>query len=949
MTEESHRPSGSGDGAAPAVEVAVLGPVVVRVDGSPVRISPGHQHTVLVMLGLSAPEAVRTDELIDLVWGERAPATARTALHNTISRLRTRLGSGGEVIVTEPDGYRLLLGAGAVDSARFTASLERARRLVEAGDDTGAAEAYRTALGLWRGAPLHAMTDTDALRGRLESVVEEHSAATEEWADVELRLGHPGRTLGALRALADREPLREATRVRLVRALHAAGRSADALEEYARTRALLVEELGSEPGPALREAHRVVLAQGLEEDEGEGESPGRRLEVVVPAQLPDVAAAAVRGRAPDLDRLDAHLAEALARTEGATTLALCGPGGAGKTTLAVRWARSVVADFPDGQLFVNLRGFDPEGSPHTTHGVLAGFLTALGVAAGDVPADLDETVGLYRSLLSNRRVLILLDNARDAAQLRPLLPAGPGCVALVTSRNDLSALSVTHHLRSLRLDLLDPAAARELLVDGLGADRVGADPAALAEILAVCGGLPLALAVVVAHLAGRPGLPLADLADLLRSAPSPLDVLHLDDPAADVRAVLSSSVQALSDPDRELFALLGLHPGPDITAASVGSMSATGAAAARTGLVRLATANLAQETGSGQVGLHDLIRAYAAELAAVVPGGAAAVGRLVEHYLHSAVAATRQHFASELPFTLTDPSPGVVPETFTDTTTAAAWLDLHLSTLVRVVELSAGTQGLHTQAWQLARTLNGYLWDRCAWYAMLRIHEAARDACVAAGDALGTADARHGLGDTRLGMGEYELAHAELDAALTTFTELGDLGARSDVLTTIARAYESQDRRTEALEATRAALAGYESVGDLSGVAVSLNNEAWLCHLMGDLETALSSAVASLETYRRVGDRTGESYALDTLGRVHLSRGEYDRALALMGQCVQVSVELGQRRNLALTLESLGDAYELTGDPDAARTAWSAALVVADEMGLEAAAGLELKLAGQAC
>jgi DNA-binding SARP family transcriptional activator/tetratricopeptide (TPR) repeat protein len=918
------------------VEIALLGALEVRVRGVPLVITAGQQRVVLATLACAAPRPVRADVLIDGLWPERAPATARTVLHNTIRRLRAQLAAAGagDVIDTRPEGYRLGVPPDHVDAHRFLLLVEQARERAAQDDVAGAGEAYRGALGLWRGDPLPDLAATGLLAPQVEWLVECHLAATEEWADLEIATGHADRALARLPQLAERWPLRESLRARLMLALHAAGRTADALTEYARARDLLVDELGVEPGAALREAHQRVLRP---EDGGQ---VGRRFSVVAPAQLPSTSTE-VTGRGRELAILDqawpwpAGSTPAGGADRGPVACLLTGPGGVGKSTLAVHWARQVAGDFPDGQLFVNLRGFDPQVSPLTTHDALRGFLTALGVAADEVPHELEEAAGLYRSLLATRRVLVVLDNAHDAAQVRPLLPAGPACLGLVTSRHELTSLAVTHRIRPLSLGPLGAGAARDLVAARLGMARTAREPAALDEIIACCGGLPLALAVAVAQLAARPELTFTAFADELREAASPLDVLHLDDPVTDVRAVLSWSVQELADDCATGFRLLGLHPGPEASLASVASLTGLPAPRARSTVRQLVSAHLVLDRGRDRTGFHDLVRAYAAEVAdRFVPPATRldALRRVVDHYLHSAVAATRMHFASPLPFDLDAPAPGVVPETFTEVEEASAWLEREHATLVQVVELAAATPGLHRSAWQLARALNGYLWDRCRWHEMLRMHEAGLRGCLAGGDLPGEADSRHGLGEAYVGFERYDDSRAELDRARRAFVDLGDRTGESDVLCTLGRVLEAQGSYAEAIAPCEAALAIYQEIGDHSGQAIALNNIAWLHARLDDFEASLTRGQEALALYRAAGDQTGQTYALDTLGRAYLGLGDHVSAVSFLAESAELARQMGQHFNQAANLTHLGEVYEAMGDVDAARSSWHSALAILDAL-----------------
>jgi hypothetical protein len=362
---------------------------------------------------------------------------------------------------------------------------------------------------------------------------------------------------------------------------------------------------------------------------------------VVPRQLP-VAARHFAGRAGALTVLAGLAAEAGGADGAGRAMVISvieGTAGIGKTALAVHFAHQVAGDFPDGQLYVNLRGFDPAGPPMTPGEAVHIFLDALGVRAGQLPASLDAQVGLYRSLLAGRRMLVLLDNARDAGQVRPLLPASPGCLVLVTSRSQLTGLAAAEGAMPLALDLLTGEEAKELLAARLGGDRLAADPAAAQELTGLCARLPLALAIAAARAATQPALPLADLAAELRDAGGRLDALDAGDAAASVRAVFSWSYQQLDAAAARMFRLLGLHPGPAIGTPAAASLAGLPPRPARTVLTELTRAHLLAEPAPGRFAFHDLLRAYAAERAQADEGGTerhAAVHRMLDHYLHTA-------------------------------------------------------------------------------------------------------------------------------------------------------------------------------------------------------------------------------------------------------------------------------------------------------------------------
>jgi DNA-binding SARP family transcriptional activator len=487
------------------LRVELLGPVRAWYGGRELDLGPPRRQAVLAVLALRAGGPVSRNELIDAVWGESPPASAVNNLHIYIGALRRALGGGraaaGELLRGGRSGYQLSLAPGQLDVTGFDGYVQRARRHRVAGDPAAVVWALDAALALWRGTPLAGITGpfAEAQRVRLG---ERRLAMLEDRADALLALGPAGDLVVELATLVDENPLRERLCGLLMRALHRDGRRAQALTVYTDARRRLVEELGIEPGPELRAVHQAVLADDWPAPD---EPPGRRIPpgAVVPRQLP----APVRhfaGRAAELKVLDGLLDDT---TDERTVVisAIRGTAGIGKTALAVLWAHRVADRFPDGQLYVNLRGVDPAEEALPATAALRGFLDGLGVRPERIPADLDAQAGLYRSLLAGRRMLVVLDNARDAEHVRPLLPGAPGCLAVVTSRDQLTSLVAREGAYPITLDSLSPAESIDVLSRHLGPDRVAEEPDAVAAVVRVCGGLPLALGVVAAWAAEHPG------------------------------------------------------------------------------------------------------------------------------------------------------------------------------------------------------------------------------------------------------------------------------------------------------------------------------------------------------------------------------------------------------------------------------------------------------------
>ncbi len=603
------------------------------------------------------------------------------------------------------------------------------------------------------------------------------------------------------------------------------------------------------------------------------------------------------------------MAESAVKPAVAVTAVLSGTAGVGKTALAVHWAQRVSARFPDGQLFANLQGFDPARPALEPGDALRGFLEALGIAESRIPADLAGQAGLYRSVLAGKRVLVVLDNARDAKQVRPLLPASPGCAAIVTSRNRLVGLVATEGASPLTLDLLSTADARELLTRRLGTSRVAREPAAVADIIERCARLPLALTVAAARAATAPHLPLAAIASELRSAARALDPYHAGDTASDVRAVLSWSYRALTADGAQLFRLLGLHPGPDISLAAAASLGAIRLDRARALLAELTRAHLLSEHKPGRYAFHDLLRAYAAEQARDHDGQDirdAAVHRVLDHYLHSANGAAMKIEPHLDRLALVQAGPGVVITEPASAEDAMSWFMAEDAGFLGAVRLAADA-GLPSHAWQLAWIVSSYLLRRGFWEDNTLAQEAGLAAARRAGDVSGEAHALHGLALGYARSGRFGDAVPLLERALRLFESIGDRFDQARIHNSFTWIAEHEERLTDAVWHATQALEHYQAAGHRAGEAMILNDVGF-CHArLGNYREALAYCEQGLAISREVGERTWEAATLDSLGLVHNGLGDHGRAVACYEQAAAIYRELGDRFNEADTLVSLGD------------------------------------------
>jgi tetratricopeptide (TPR) repeat protein/transcriptional regulator with XRE-family HTH domain len=665
----------------------------------------------------------------------------------------------------------------------------------------------------------------------------------------------------------------------------------------------------------------------------------------VPAQLP----VAVRGFAGRVDAIKA-LDEMLSRDDDSPTAvvitAIAGMAGVGKTALAVHWAHRVADRFPDGQLYVNLRGFDATAVPTTPAGVARSLLETLGVPAHRIPSTVDAQLGLYRSLLAVRRMLILLDNARDPEQVRPLLPGAPGCLVLITSRGELSGLVATEDARPLALDLLPDGEAHDLLALRLGADRVAAEAQAVDDIVRGCAGLPLALAIVAARAATRPHLPLAALAAQLADARQRLDALSGRDPATDVRAVFSWSYWTLADPAARMLRLIGLHPGPDFTAPVAAALADVPVERARQLLAELASAHLVHEHSPGRYALHDLVRVYALEMANNTDSSTdrdAARRRMFDHYLHTAHMANRFIQPLRNPIPLPPPEQGVSVDAFETFEHALQWCAGEQPVLLAVIT-SAAQQGFDTHVWRLVREANASFDIRGLWEDSVLIGQLAVSSAQRCRDPAGQAYAHRVLGIACHRVGRYDEAQEHITRSLELFGAVDDARGQAWNHTTLGLLCEKKGDLDGALAHARHALEVFEAIDDIDGKAQSLNSIGWFQTLRGDHQGALASCSRALVLYQELGSRIGQAYTLHSIGHTHQQLGHHPKAMEYLTRVTEMVREIGDRHLEGWTLACMGDSYLAEGETEAARDAWRQALHILKDIGHTGTGEIEAKL-----
>jgi DNA-binding SARP family transcriptional activator/tetratricopeptide (TPR) repeat protein len=907
--------------AAIPTEFGVLGDVEARANGQVIEIGPARQRCVLAALLVDANQPVPADQLVDRVWGEHAPQRSLETLYSYLSRLRGVLAIGhGATLIRRSGGYVLDVGTEAVDLHRFRLLVARARTVSE---EEQALALLSEALHLWRGTAFGRL-DTPWVNAVRHVVDAERVAAEADLTDLRLRHGEHCALLGDLEAQANQHPLDERVAGQLMVALYLSGRTGDALEHYRHVRATLAAELGIDPGTALHTLHQRILRAdpGLVAPTAIRRylrTPSGRASV--PRELPAEVSSFV-GRSEELTMLNAVMS---ADERAVPIVALSGTAGIGKTTLALHWAHQVAQRFPDGQLYVNLRGFD-DASTLGAAVVLRRFIAALGVPADQIPSALDARAAQFRSVLAGKRMLVFLDNARDLEHVQPLLPGTAGSMAIVTSRTSLCGLAAATGAHHIALDVLSPADARSLLAARVGSEVVAAQPEPIDEIIIRCARLPLALAIASARMVGDP----ARLAAELRAHGDPLDALHL--PETSVATVLSWSYRVLSAAAARLFRLIGTQPGPDLTECAAASLAWLQPFQARRCLRELVDANLLVERYPGRYTCHDLLRAYAAHQARATDAEAdrlAALERLIDHYVHTAYTADRLVYPTRPPITLPDALPGVVVSEVPDSAAAWAWLAAEHDNVLAALDLAVRHEWRMT-AWRLAwatSTLHqrqGHPQDLYrAWRSALAVlHESDPVPMhVVALREIAEACAR---------MGHFPEAFRCLHEAVGLVEQDQWQAERAATLRTLARTHGRNGDDRAAYRYASQSLAIYRRLKMPDLVASAANAVGWYAARIGAHQKASSNLELALKTARERGDRLVEGNTLHSMGYLAQQMGHHDRAVALLRECLGVAYANGDTHSQATALRDLGNSLAALGQSENAEEHWRRALPLLD-------------------
>ncbi|MCM4080912.1 AfsR/SARP family transcriptional regulator [Paractinoplanes hotanensis] len=921
----------------------LLGPLVVSREGRPVPLGSVKQRLLLAALLLQPNEVVSTDELTTVLWADEPPPSAAANLRTYVRGLRRSLGSGEswEGISAAAGGYLLRVGPDERDLDRFDAAAARGRDALAAGDAARAEAELAAAVRIWRGAALSDLPLHPQLARRVGQLGERRLVAEEDYAEAMLALDLSAEVVHRLRALLDRHPLRQRAWGQLMVGLYRIGDVAGALDAFRQARQVLAEQTGLDPAPHLTQLHNDILHHRPSLAAGPVTGPDEPARDAAlsdplsgrPEQLP-LAVPGFVGRSAELASLDALLEEGAQRPTTVVISAVSGMAGVGKTALALHWAHRVAGHFPDGQLYVNLRGYD-EADVVSPADALLGLLEALGVPQARIPSSVETRTGLYRGLLASRRMLVVLDNARDSAQVRPLLPGAGGCAVAVTSRDRLSGLVAAEGAVPLTLDVLTTEESVSLLASRLGFNRLAAEPVAVAGIIAATGRLPLALSMVAARVATHPSFSLDAFAAELHSAEARLDVLA----DGDARRVFSWSYLALGWEAARLFRLLGLHPGPDLTADAAAALAGLSVAAVVPPLRELTRLHLLTEHVPGRYAFHDLLRGYAAELAQSSEHAderLAAQHRLYDHYLHNAYPAALLLQPQWAPIDPLAPLPARVNSPPSDHDTALAWFTAEHRVLLRLVSQAAET-GFDAYAWQTAWTLNAFLAPRGLWQDQLAAQQVALAAAEKIDDVAGQAAANRLLARAFTRLGQHDTAEYRLRRALDLHERLGDPTGQAQTLHNYCELCYMRGRLDEALAHAREALRLYRLAGNRSGEARTLNAIGWLYASTGDYAQAIASCTEALAQQEHSGDSNGQAATLDSLGFAYDRLGEHGRALRCYEQAVQLFRDSADRYHEAETLIRLGETREGLADLSGAVAAWRRAAQIYDELGDKAA------------
>ena len=921
-------PAGHGSG----LWLAVLGPLIAWRDGLSVELRPPRQAAVAGLLAVQPGELVRRETVIDVLWGQRPPATAAELVQAHVSRLRRILDPGGRGGLLEqgPAGYRLRAGAGELDAVAFAELAGRAG--TAAGDAAAACGLYVQALGLWRGEPA---ADVPVLRGHpaVTGLARRRTEAVLGYAEAACRLGWHQRVLPLLEELARQQPLEERVHARLMVALAGSGQQAAAIGVFEALRRRLDQDLGVRPGPELTAAHQRVLRQDIRPAAGTATVTGRPGPDAGQASAPGMACslppdtAAFTGRGAELDRITAAVAQAAGSGGVVAICAIGGMPGVGKTALAVHASHLLKDRFPDRQLFVSLHAHTPGQDPLTPHAALAVLLAAAGVDARYLPGDLAGRTALWRDRMAGQKALIVLDNAASTAQVAPLLPASAGCLVLVTSRRHLGDLPGA--AAPVQLPVLTEDEAREMFVRL--APRAAAGPdGAVAELAGLAGFLPLAVSLLARVYARHPSWTLEDLAAETRTG-----LLTLTAERDSVAAAFELSYRHLAPGQQQFFRRLGLHPGISTDAYAAAALAGISLREAAGQLDALHGEGLLTETGHRRYGMHDLIRSYARDLAATDQASSRqqALDRLLDYYQHTAALADKllARQARTRPAQAPQAIPAAVPD-LPGRIRALAWARAERENLLACLD-QATAAGQHARVIALTAATASLLRLDGPWASAIARHAVACQAARRLGDRLTQANALTDLGDVRLLTGDHRGAAEAQEEALDIYRDISHRGGQANALTDLGSVRRVTGDYRGAAEALEKALDIYRDIGNRLGQASSLTYLGDVRQMTGDYRGAAEALEEALDIYRDIGNRLGQANALNSLGIVRLLTGGYRGAAQALEEALDIHRDIGNRLGQANALNSLGNVRQVTGGYRGAAQAQEEALDIYRDIG----------------
>jgi DNA-binding SARP family transcriptional activator/tetratricopeptide (TPR) repeat protein len=949
------------------MEFFLIGPVIATCDGRRIELGRRRERFLLALLLLDAGKPLPVDRLIELLWDGAAPRDPRSTLQVHVSRLRQLLaaadgGRSGITIVSSAAGYTIHADPDSVDVHQFTEQIAQARLIAEAAER---AEVLRGALALWRGDPLSDVAPLSVRTRLCAHLAELRLTALESRVETDLELGRHELLIPELAGLTAEHPSRERLIAARMLALYRAGRQRDALAVYGQAAEFLREQFGLDSGAELRELRTAILRQDDELAAGRPFITSAGPSWLRPSQLPaDVPSFA--GRAAELATLSAAARQ---RSGQPVVVAITGMPGAGKTALAVHAAHQHAAQYPDGQLFIDLHGFTEGVEPVDPAAALDRMLRSLGVAAERIPESPEDRAALYRSQLAGRRMLIVLDNVASESQVAPLLPAAPGCLVVLTSRRSLVGLD---DVAPLALDVLSAGEAARLF-GALIADPgvLAAEPGAVEEVIELCGRLPLAVRLAASRLRHRGSWSVSYLAERLNDARDRLAELHAGERS--VGAAIGLSCQGLTCQQREIFRVLGLIPCPDIAALAAAAAAGMDPDTAAAVLEQLLDAHLLEQSAPGRYHFHDLVRLFATrEAKAVLPAAEQRdiLDRVAGYYLSGASAAMHVLAPHQMPGPPAECPPGMTLPPLASDDQAWAWMDGERANLLAIALGSPGPlapreppdspeplappkQGLPAVARALSETLFPYFELRAQFSDALRLYEDAAHAARGRGDQDDEASALLRLGTFHQRAGHGRQARDCLRRALAIRQELGDTAAEGRVLTTLGRVCLAGGRHDEAFAHLARAIDVYRASGDRPGEERALRVFSNLLWERGQHQEAIAAALRAVELSQAAGFPTAEANARLSLGIYHSRLGHRQQAHDYFERAAQLLAQVGDLAGRSHALAGLGAVRAALGRGEQARADLRAALTLAHQTGdrnaeFEALHGLGevLRLAG---